>query len=57
MHTEAGFMELQVPQLRGTEEPFQSGLLTRLGKRSEDLEELVRGMYVRGLSTLDVQDL
>jgi transposase-like protein len=57
IQTEAGLIDLQVPQLRGTEESFRSGLLTRVGKRSEDLEDLVRGMYVRGLSTLDVQDL
>jgi len=57
VQTEAGLIDLRVPQLRGTEEPFRSPLLTRLGKRSEDLEDLVRGMYVRGLSTLDVQDL
>ncbi len=57
IQTEAGLIDLQVPQLRGTEEAFRSGLLTRVGKRSEDLEDLVRGMYVRGLSTLDVQDL
>ena len=57
LQTEAGLIDLQVPQLRGTEESFQSPLLQRLGRRSEDLEDLVRGMYVRGLSTLDVQDL
>lgn len=57
IQTEAGLIDLQVPQLRGTEERFRSPLLTRLGKRSEDLEGLVRGMYVRGLSTLDVQEL
>jgi putative transposase len=57
IQTEAGLIDLQVPQLRGTEEPFRSPLLTRVGRRSEDLEGLVRGMYVRGLSTLDVQDL
>jgi transposase-like protein len=57
IQTEAGLMDLQVPQLRGTEESFRSPLLVRIGRRSEDLEDLVRGMYVRGLSTLDVQDL
>jgi putative transposase len=57
IQTEAGLISLQVPQLRGTEERFGSPLLTRLGKRSDDLEDLVRGMYVRGLSTMDVGDL
>lgn len=57
IQTEAGLISLQVPQLRGTDEPFRSPLLARLGKRSDDLEDLVRGMYVRGLSTMDVGDL
>lgn len=57
IQTEAGLLQLQVPQLRATEEPFQSALVKRLGSRTADLEELVRGMYVRGLSTLDVEGL
>ncbi len=50
IQTEAGLLRLQVPQLRATEEPFQSPLLKRLGSRTPGLEEMVRGMYVRGLS-------
>jgi transposase-like protein len=57
IQTEAGLMEMQVPQLRATEEPFRSAVVQRLGNRTEGLEELVRGMYVRGLSTQDVSDL
>ena len=57
VQSEAGLLELAVPQLRGTEEHFRPQLVERLGNRSVDLEGLVRGMYVRGLSTQDVEDL
>jgi transposase-like protein len=57
VQSEAGLLELAVPQLRATEERFQPKLVERLGTRSVDLEGLVRGMYVRGLSTQDVEDL
>lgn len=57
LQTEAGLLELAVPQLRATEERFRPRLVERLGTRSTDLEGLVRGMYVRGLSTEDVHDL
>jgi len=54
VQSEAGVLELAVPQLRGTAAPFRPPLVDRLGTRTADLEELVRGMYVRGLSTQDV---
>ena len=54
VQSEAGLLELAVPQLRGTEEPFQPRVAERLRTRTADLESLVRGMYVRGLSTQDV---
>src|SRR5690242_7181912 len=57
VQSEAGLMQLAVPQLRATEERFRPELVERLGSRSVDLEGLVRGMYVRGLSTQDVRDL
>lgn len=57
VQTESGLLELAVPQLRATEERFRPKLVERLGTRSVDLEGLVRGMYVRGLSTEDVKDL
>ncbi len=57
LQTEAGLLELAVPQLRATEERFRPRLVERLGPRSTDLEGLVRGMYVRGLSTEDVHEL
>jgi putative transposase len=57
VQTEAGLLELAMPQLRGTEEPFQPQVADRLQTRTADLESLVRGMYVRGLSTQDVSAL
>ncbi len=57
VQSEAGLLELAIPQLRATEERFRPKLVERLGTRSTDLEGLVRGMYVRGLSTQDVGDL
>ena len=49
VQSEAGVLELAVPQLRGTDERFQPTAVERLGSRTPDLEALVRGMYVRGL--------
>jgi putative transposase len=57
VQTEAGLLELAMPQVRGTEEPFQPRVAERLQTRTADLESLVRGMYVRGLSTQDVSAL
>lgn len=57
VQSEAGLLELAIPQLRGTDERFQPKVPERLGTRTEDLEALIRGMYVRGLSTQDVSAL
>jgi putative transposase len=57
VQSEAGVLELAVPQLRSTEEPFRPAVTDRLQTRTPDLESLVRGMYVRGLSTQDVSAL
>lgn len=57
VQSEAGLLELAVPQLRGTEERFQPQATERLQSRTRDLESLVRGMYVRGMSTQDVSAL
>jgi transposase-like protein len=57
VQTEAGLLALALPQLRGTEEPFQPRVADRLQTRTADLESLVRGRYVRGLSTQDVSAL
>jgi putative transposase len=54
VQSEAGVLNLAVPQLRGTDERFQPQVVERSGPRTPDLEALVRGMYARGLSTQDV---
>ena len=54
VQTEAGLLKFAVPQLRATAEPFRPQLPERLATRTPDLEALVRGMYVRGLSTQDI---
>jgi len=57
IQSEAGRLDLAVPQLRGTEERFHPHVTEHLRSRTADLEILVRGMYVRGLSTQDVSAL
>jgi transposase-like protein len=57
IQSEAGALDLSVPQLRGTDERFAPVLPARVGARTRELEALVRGMYVRGLSTRDVSAL
>jgi transposase-like protein len=57
VQSEAGALELAVPPLRGTEDTFRPTVVDRLRTRTADLENLVRGMYVRGLSTQDVSAL
>lgn len=57
VQSEAGLLDLAVPQLRGTDEMFHPTAVDRLPTRTADLESLVRGMYVRGLSTQDVSAL
>jgi transposase-like protein len=57
IQSEAGPLEVAVPQLRGTTERFAPVLADRVGGRTAELEAMVRGMYVRGLSTRDVSAL
>lgn len=57
IQSEAGLLELAMPQLRGTDETFRPVAADHLQPRTADLESLVRGMYVRGLSTQDVSAL
>lgn len=52
-----GPLQIQLPQLRATQEPFRSGLAQGLATTPGALEKLVVGMYVRGLSTRDIEDL
>ena len=56
LRTAEGFIDVAVPQVRGTAEPFRSSLMGFLDGNSEVLESLVNEMYARGLSTRDVED-
>jgi transposase-like protein len=49
-------VDIDVPQLRDTAEPYRSRLLGEIGSMSSELERLAIEMYVRGLSTRDIED-
>lgn len=55
--TSEGRVEVKVPQLRETLEPYRSRVVPLIGRKSSLLEHLVQEMYVRGLSTRDIEDL
>jgi transposase-like protein len=56
LKTAEGNLPVQIPQVRGTEAPLHSALLSFLGQHTEVLTRLVTEMYARGLSTRDVED-
>jgi transposase-like protein len=51
-----GRLEIDVPQIRGLHGVCQPSLWAALQRRTEVLERLVVEMYVRGLSTRDIED-
>jgi putative transposase len=53
--TAEGQLEVAAPQVRGSQEPYRSRLLSFLGENTELLERLAVEMYARGLSTRDVE--
>lgn len=55
--TAEGVLEVGLPQLRALEEPFRSRLAPALGNGSDILGRLVSEMYLRGLSTRDVESM
>ncbi len=54
--TGSGTINVPVPRVRNTSEPFRSSILDKLGTRTDQLENLVAEMYARGLSTRDIED-
>jgi putative transposase len=54
--TGSGAINVPVPRVRNTPEPFKSSILDKLGTRTDQLENLVAEMYARGLSTRDIED-
>jgi len=56
--TAQGKVAVDLPQVRGLTEPYQSAIWAALGsRRTPALEKLAVEMYVRGLSTRDIEDL
>jgi transposase-like protein len=56
LKTAEGPLGIEVPQLRNTDSPYRSALLQQMSHRTPELERLATEMYVRGLSTRDIQD-
>jgi len=56
LKTAEGPIQLEVPQLRNTDSPYRSQLLQHMSTRTSELERLATEMYVRGLSTRDIED-
>jgi hypothetical protein len=55
LRTAEGFVDVAVPQVRGTAEPFRSSLMGFLDGNSEVLELLLNEMHGRCLSTRAVR--
>lgn len=55
--TAEGMLDIALPRTRETEEPFRSRLAPMLRQGSDALGRLVRAMYVRGMSTRDVEGM
>ena len=56
LKTAEGKIPIEVPQLRNTESPYRSTFLNQMSFNSKELERLAIEMYVRGLSTRDIQE-
>jgi len=55
LHLAEGSIELAVPQVRDTLEPFESRWLRAIGTRSKRLLELIPALYVKGMSQRDIE--
>lgn len=51
-----GEIEVRIPQVRESEQPYRSTLMDFLRGNSDVLEDLVVQMYARGLSTRDIEE-
>ena len=50
-----GKIQIELPQTRETEFPFQSVILDLWQRRSENLEKLIPSLYIKGLSQRDIE--
>ncbi len=57
VNTGNGLLEMALPQLRATEEPYHSRLVQMFYEGSDVLGQVVTKMYVRGLSTRDIENM
>jgi|WetSurSiteA1Bulk_404760.scaffolds.fasta_scaffold30599_1 putative transposase len=57
LKTPEGRVEVKAPQLRETLIPYRSRILPEMKGKASSLERLVQEMYVRGLSTRDIERL
>ncbi len=55
VHLAEGTIELAVPQVRNTLEPFESVWLHAIGTRSTRLLEMIPLLYVKGMSQRDIE--
>jgi transposase-like protein len=55
LKTAEGGLRVQVPQIRGREEPYRSSLWSQVAKTSEVLKQLIVEMYAGGLSPGDLE--
>jgi transposase-like protein len=53
--TSEGLLGLRQPRLRDTEEEFKSRILLRLDSLEENIKHLAKEMYIKGLSTRDIE--
>jgi len=56
LRTAEGVIEVDVPQVRDTEELLRLAVWEALRRRTDVLDRLVVQMYTRGLSTRDIED-
>lgn len=55
IETAEGGVEVEMPQIRQAKKEFQSRWIEAYMKRTENLEEMVKHMYVKGMSVRDIE--
>ena len=55
LKTAEGVLRVQVPQIRGRDEPYRSQLWSQVAKTSDVLKRLIVEMYAGGLSQRDIE--
>jgi len=56
LKTAEGVLRVQVPQIRGREEPYRSPLWSQVASTSDVLKRLIVEMYAGGMSQRDIED-